>query len=682
MSLHEPPVASQQSESLVRRLAGASVNKAGITRDKDEIAAIIAKASVGSKFYENEKKRDKELTAKIDKLLQRRDELLRAADIDKLEQTCDLMISKLEAERDLSQYIVHVDMDAFFANVEERRDPTLKGKPFVVGGSVVSTASYEARKYGVRSGMAGFIAKALCPQLIYVKSHYDLYNEVSSKIMSIFRRYDPAMAPAGCDEGYLNMTAYCKDTGKDIEQAVAEMRQVVFEETQLTVSAGIAANKTLAKICSDKNKPNGQFMLDFDPDTIKAFMNDLSIRKVPGIGRVGERLLESMGVKTCGDIYAQRAILRLMDSEAHLHLDHLLQTYLGIASNRVEAWSREDRKSIGAERTFSDLDSESSDLKKGRPAIFAKLQEIADQLAAEMEEDGWVGKTITLKYKLDEFAVRSRSKSVGTWVSKQETLFEVGKELLVAGFPMKIRLLGLRVTKLKDLRAEPANAGIKRFFQPVKQSGDETSEEVHRPRKRGKLGPVDGGLRDDNREISVDALSIYDGENDELEQEGFLLLDDNDAETEGSMLRQGFERPSHIETVSSGSSSGPRPTSAGSAIAPSKDEQATSTPQRPEQVSADLLETEALHCPICSKKIQTTNQGLNEHIDFCLSRGAIREAQASVDTSVPAKKDRKDTSGGPSHKPPSSKGKQNGKKGASSSGLLQWAKKEPARKAS
>jgi DNA polymerase kappa len=184
-------------------------------------------------------------------------------------------------------------------------------------------------------------------------------------------------------------------------------------------------------------------MLDFDSKAIKAFMNELSIRKVPGIGRVGERLLESMGVKvtfhasfsfayselcrqTCGDIYTQRATLRLMDSEAHLHLDHLLQTYLGIASNRVEAWSREDRKSIGAERTFNDLDSESSDLKKGRPAIFAKLQEIAEQLAAEMEEDGWVGKTITLKYKLDEFAVRSRSKSVGTWISKHETLFEVG----------------------------------------------------------------------------------------------------------------------------------------------------------------------------------------------------------------------------------------------------------------
>lgn len=202
----------------------------------------------------------------------------------------------------------------------------------------------------------------------------------------------------------------------------------------------------------------------------------------------------------------------------------------------------------------------------------------------------------------------------------------------------------------------------------MKYSSDDTAEELQQPRKRRRL---DGESKDSHQEILENALSIYDGENAEFEDEGFLMLDDNDTDVYRPLAFQGHGVPVQSDAASSSSTGHEQPPRA---------------PQPGKCASADLLDTEPLHCPICNK-IETTNRGLNEHIDFCLSRGAIREAQAVVDagdTNVHVGKDRKN-SGGPSHKPPSSKGKQNGKKGASNTsgqGLLRWAKKDTIRKAS
>lgn len=194
---------SQETASLVKRLAGPSTGKAGLAKDQTEINRIIAEASKGSKFYENEKRKDKELTEHIQRILKQRDEIMKDADIKKVEALAEHKLAELEAQRDLTQTIVHVDMDAFFANVELLFNPDLEGKPFGVGRGVLSTASYEARKYGVRSGMPAFIAKKLCPELILISIHFSRYTEMSGKVMSVFKSYDPNMAVAGCDEGYL-----------------------------------------------------------------------------------------------------------------------------------------------------------------------------------------------------------------------------------------------------------------------------------------------------------------------------------------------------------------------------------------------------------------------------------------------------------------------------------------------
>ncbi|KAI0630132.1 DNA/RNA polymerase [Trametes polyzona] len=592
-----PPPSTPDTDSLLRRLAGPSVNKAGLAKDQTVINRIIAEVSKGSKFYENEKRKDKDLTERIQQILRLRDEVVKGVDLSKVEQGVDKLIAQLEAKRDLSQVIVHVDMDAFFASVEVLDDPSLASKPFAVGGGVISTASYEARKFGVRSGMATFVAKKLCPELLVISSHYHRYSEMSNKVMSIFRRYDPTMCAAGCDEGYLNITKYCEEHSLTAEECVEEMRKTVYAETKLTVSAGIAPNK---------NKPNGQFKLDFEPGAIKAFMHDLSIRKVPGVGRVHERLLDSIGVKTCGDIYTQRAVLFLLDK--HFGLEFLLQAYLGIASNVVQPGQREERKSIGAERTFNAL----SDTNK----IYAKLEEIAAELEGDMEEGGWTGKTVTLKYKLDTFQVYTRARSFDRWIStKKEDLFAIGKELLKPELPLTLRLIGLRVTKLKDLRAEAESKarGIKRFFENASSS---TS-----PKKKRRIGEAHANDGDDAPRLSQDgfALAMPDYGDD---AEDDVLAHEDGHEDESSNHLPGRARSLSVKPKSTSApprrSSPPKPSSSKS-----------SALSRPGPSTGDVEASSFLECPLCGRMLETDNQGLNEHIDFCLSKQAIKEAQAA-----------------------------------------------------
>ncbi|KAK7057229.1 IMS-domain-containing protein [Favolaschia claudopus] len=544
------PLPSQETASLVKRLAGPSTGKAGLSKDQTDINRVIADVSKGSKFYENEKKKDKELSKKIEHILHLRDDLINRPGVNlaKTEAQVDQILHKLESERDLSQTIVHFDLDSFFASVEVLNDPTLAGKPFAVGHSVLSTASYEARKYGVRSGMATFVAKKLCPQLIMV-SHSSSYSEPSHKVMEICSRYDPQMCPAGCDEGYLNITKYCAEHNISSEACVEHLRSTVFNETKLTVSAGIAPNLMLAKICSDKNKPNGQYSMPFDSVLIKSFMKELPIRRIPGIGRVSERLLESIGIKTCGDIYTHRATLSLMDKQ--FGLIHLLRTHLGIASNTVQPPQREERKSIGAERTFSPL--------QDKQKILDKLEEVCAELESDMEQTQWTGRTITLKYKLDSFEVFTRAKSFDRWISKKEELFAIGQELLLPELPLTIRLIGLRVTKLKDLRGPNPSTGIKRFFD----AGNSPN-----PNKKPKLA--------DSEEVPDENLPD-------------------------------FASPANPSV---------KPSS-------SRNEKSRTQHQSP-------FQRETHQCPVCDKQIPTENHAFNAHLDSCLSRSAIRQAQAEA----------------------------------------------------
>ncbi|KAL1723935.1 hypothetical protein EV715DRAFT_190536 [Schizophyllum commune] len=576
---------SQQTDSLVKRLAGPSTGKAGLAKDQTEINRIIAEASKGSKFYDNEKKKDKDLTQRIEKILAIRDEALRGADIGAIEAIVDHILAELERERDISQYIVHVDMDAFFANVEMLYQPELKGKPFGMG--VLTTASYEARQYGVRSGMPTFIAKKLCPELILVKINHERYSEKSKQVMDIFRRYDPTMCPASCDEGYLNITKYCREHDIGPEECVAEMRRVVHEESDLTVSAGIAPNKVRIHAL---NKPNGQFYLPFHRSSIMSFMRDLSIRKIPGVGRVNERLLESIGIKTCGDIYIHRATVYLMDK--HFGMRFLLQTYLGIASNTVRPPERQERKSIGAERTFNPIGE--------KDKIMLKLDEVAAELEDDMRSSGWAGRTVTLKFKLDTYQVFTRAKSFDRWITSKEDLYAAGKELLAPEWPLILRLIGLRVTKLKDLRAPEPSGAMPGFHEEEENEPDLSQHDdvahLSQNDDRAGVSAADFGLEGDGEGGQGSASS-----------------------SKPVSVAQSSKPVSHAAARSTSV----KPTSyAASTKPPSK------RPRSPEPAEED----EQHDCPICGKTLATDNDGLNQHIDWCLSRGAILEAQRQSTT--------------------------------------------------
>ncbi|OJT06968.1 DNA polymerase kappa [Trametes pubescens] len=363
-----------------------------------------------------------------------------------------------------------------------------------------------------------------------------------------------------------------------------------------------------------ENKPNGQFKLDFDPEAVKTFMYDLSIRKVPGVGRVHERLLDSIGVKTCGDVFEHRAVLYLLDK--HFGLEFLLQAYLGIASNVVQPGQREERKSIGAERTFNAL----SDTTK----IHAKLEEVAAELETDMEESGWTGKTVTLKYKLDTFQVFTRAKSFDRWIStKKEDLFAIGQELLKPELPLTLRLIGLRVTKLKDLKAEAESKarGIKRFFESAPSS----------PKKKRRIdAPHDE--EDEMPRLSQDGFAITmpgfddDAEGDALIHPEGLAADAEAAEHPPARARSASLKPKSTSVPPARRSPSLKPSSSKTVHAPASSSRRSPTPSRGRDGDQAPSFPE---CPICGRMLETDNQGLNEHVDFCLSKQAIKEAQTA-----------------------------------------------------
>lgn len=279
------PEASQH-HSLKYSLLGPSLTKSGQDGvDQSKVSEIIYNASKGSKFFNNEEKKDGTLTAKINSILAKKRELQCVegqGGLKKEMKRADDYITELEYGRDLSQAIVHIDCDAFYAAVEMLDRPELKDLPFAVGMGVLTTCNYVARQYGCRSGMAGFVADKLCPDLIHLPLNFDKYTAKAKEVRSVLEQYDPRFESASIDEAYLNLTTYCQEHHMDAEAAVSQMRAQVFQETNITISAGIAANTKLAKICSNKNKPNGQFMLPSERTAILSFMRDLPTRKVNG----------------------------------------------------------------------------------------------------------------------------------------------------------------------------------------------------------------------------------------------------------------------------------------------------------------------------------------------------------------------------------------------------------------
>lgn len=329
-------------------------------------------------------------------------------------------------------------MDAFFASVEQHDNPDLKGKPVAVGGSsergVVAAASYEARKFGVRSAMSSKIAKRKCPDLIFVKHRFDRYKEISAQIREIFFEYTDLVEPLSLDEAYLDVTQIKK--GKPSATLIAkEIKQQIFDKTGLTASAGVSYNKFLAKVASDVNKPNGIFVVT--PNEAQEFIDNLEVKKFFGIGKVTASKLNKMGVWFGRD-------LRKIDRLELVHLFGKAGNYYFEISRgedrRIVQASRE-RKSIGAENTFEhDLYTDIE--------LVENLMRIADKVWERITKSGMTAKTVTLKFKYNDFEQHTRSKTMESGIQTKSSFVTESQKLLFAetGFSRGIRLLGLTLS--------------------------------------------------------------------------------------------------------------------------------------------------------------------------------------------------------------------------------------------
>lgn len=350
--------------------------------------------------------------------------------------------------------IIHIDMDAFYASIEQRDFPQYRGRPLAVGGSsqrgVISAASYEARRYGVKSAMPVKKALQLCPNLILVPTRFEVYKQVSKQIHEIFHEYTPLVEPLSLDEAFLDIT----DAPNIVPSATIvarEIRKKIFDKTQLTASAGVSYNKFLAKVCSDENKPNGQFVLP--PNEAIDFIAQLPIERFFGIGKVAAKKLHERRIFKGADLQkkSQVELIRLFGKTGSYYYD----ICRGIDHREVNP--DRIRKSIGTERTFSnDLSTEEQ--------MLVKLDEITNRTWHHLQKSQRLGKTVTVKVKFSNFEQITRSKTFADYITLKSQLDNTAKELLMGcsqQFDRGVRLLGVTVS---NLNSEQKGDGIQLCF--------------------------------------------------------------------------------------------------------------------------------------------------------------------------------------------------------------------------
>ncbi|WP_299121579.1 DNA polymerase IV [uncultured Winogradskyella sp.] len=343
----------------------------------------------------------------------------------------------------INRKIIHVDMDAFYASVAQMDNPELRGKAIAVGGGgargVISAASYEARKFGVKSAMSGRLAIKLCPELIFVRTDFDRYKEISNRIRKIFFDYTDLVEPLSLDEAYLDVTENKK--GLPSATLIAqEIRQRIFNEVGLTASAGISINKFIAKVASDINKPNGQKTIN--PEDVIQFLEDLDIRKFYGVGKVTAEKMYQKGIFTGKDLKSKT--LEYLDENFGKSGRYYYHVVRGIHNSEVKP--NRIRKSLAAERTFSEnLSSEIF--------MLEKLEHIAEEVSKRLSKSKVSGKTITLKIKYSDFTLQTRSKTLPYYMSEKAIILETAKDLLYQDkMNNSVRLLGI---SLSNLNTEP-----------------------------------------------------------------------------------------------------------------------------------------------------------------------------------------------------------------------------------
>lgn len=617
-------------------------SKAGMEEvDKEKINQVIYDMSKNSNHFKNEQRKNALVDKKIEEM-RKRLAVLEASRIDhsaSWTRVCKMM-ADMETTRDLTRTWIVIDMDMFFAAVEIRDNPSLRGKPVAVGGmSMISTSNYEARKFGVRSAMPGFIARKLCPDLTFVKANYRKYEAVGKQIREIFAEYDPNFTTMSLDEASLDVTDYLAKVNKCQQHGLAELedpkqlsggligrvqgediareiRKKIFEATQLTASAGIAPNRMLAKICSDMHKPNGQFCLAPNRQAVLGILETLSVRKVPGIGKVTQKMLKEIGIQVCGDIHDRKKMRFLFELFSEQTARSLIERSLGIAESTRDPSEKYERKSISTERTFPDI-SQSSDLHQ-------KCRDISQALAEDVERHGVEGKTITLKLKHYTFNIISRAKTLSRHIrtasdiskyalqllkeeearfassSKSALFVTTNRELTRESSPsqsrtMKIRLMGVRLSNLRNTSTSKKSSLLcsTSSFPPTKLN-------ISWPPSMLQPSPSD--------EPPSTTPCAY-MEHEVTDPHSSLILEDSGGSLSSPSFFPGSASRSPL------SISEPWPVS--ETIDPPVTEKTVAQ-------KAQERSTMSAHCPICGNIISLVdNREFNRHIDLCLNANIV-----------------------------------------------------------
>jgi len=343
----------------------------------------------------------------------------------------------------MENIILHVDMDAFFASVEQRDNPALRGKPVIVGGvserGVVSTCSYEARKFGVHSAMPMFMAREKCPNGIYISGRYGKYAKASQEVFKILNEVTPLVEQVSIDEGYLDLS---QGEFKDGMEAARYIKNRVFKEMGLTLSIGISYNKFLAKLASDWNKPNG--IKEITNEMLPDILLPLTISKIHGLGKVSVAKLNNMGIYYISDLYR-------MPKEFYIE-------YLG--KNGIEIYDRirgndnreielvRERKSVGKEKTLK-FDT------KNKEELLQYIKEFSFEIEEVLSRKNVVGKTVTLKFKTKDFENHTRSKTLNNYIGTQTEIFKVAEELLESEeLKEEVRLVGVSISSFKETEVQ------------------------------------------------------------------------------------------------------------------------------------------------------------------------------------------------------------------------------------
>ncbi|MEQ2228786.1 hypothetical protein ILYODFUR_012351 [Ilyodon furcidens] len=686
---------SAKEENLLSRMA-LNDNKAGMEGlDRDKINRIIMEASKGSRFYENELKKEQQVNQRIEKMMLQKAQITEQQ-LQKAQTQVEKMASELERSRDLSRVIVHVDMDAFYAAVEMRDCPELKDKPMAVGSmSMLSTSNYHARKYGVRAAMPGFIAKKLCPGLVIVPHNFDKYRAVSEEIREIFAEYDPNFQPMSLDEAYLDFTDHLeqrqswpessrthryrsrsnmaadkqmepqqKEEGTDlspvlfedslsssegdtggpfelfgtsVEEAVREMRFHIEQKTTLTASAGIAPNMMLAKVCSDKNKPNGQYTLPPSREAVMDFIQKLPVRKVCGIGKVTEKLLNALGITTCSDLSKQMALLSLLFSETSWH--HFIQISLGLSSTHIPR--HEERKSMSTERTFKELSKPEEQ--------FSLCRELCEDLAEDLRKEALKGKTVTLKLKNVNFEVKTRAQTLPYAVATAEDIFAVAKDLLKMEIenesapPLRLRLMGVRISAFVSSDDKtPTQKSIISFLQAGKTDCSRSSQMMHQMPEEGNICDhsiqtsllvTDPPVQNGEKQNKVFWRSKQRHTGEETQQSFFQRAHAKRLQLQAAKTSpqdEGCGEDVPLITSNNGAESLKQANTNDCTVQDFSEDELTLLVQPHASTSGCCAPTEALTCPVCFRKVKTTDLNVfNRHIDSCLSDVARKEDEVS-----------------------------------------------------